>query len=42
MLPVGREHLKDEEIVETEETIMDDIIVDKEEFIPTTVEEVDK
>ena len=41
-LPVGRGHLKDEEIVETEETIKDDIIVDKEEFVTTTVEEVDK
>ncbi len=41
-LPVGRKHLKDAEIVETEETIKDDIIVDKEEFVPTTVEVVDK
>ena len=41
-LPLGRKHLKDEEIVETEESIKDDIVVDKEEFVPTAVEETDE
>ena len=39
-LPLGRSHLKDKEIVNFEDTEVDDIIVDNEEFIPTTVEEV--
>ncbi len=39
-LPLGRSHLKDKEIVNFEDTEVDDIIVDKEEFIPTAVEEV--
>ena len=39
-LPVGRQHLKDEEIVETEKEMTDDIIVDNEECVPSTVEEV--
>jgi len=38
-LPVGREHLKDEEIVETEEPPKEDIIVDEEQFIPLDAEE---
>ena len=41
-LPLGKKHLRDEEIVETESTIKDDIIIDKEDFVPTTVEVVDK
>jgi len=41
-LPVGIEHLKDAEIVDFEESDVEDIIVDKEGFIPTAVEEVDE
>jgi len=39
-LRTGSKHLKDEEIVEIEEPIRDDIIVDKEEFVPLSVEEI--
>jgi len=38
VLPVGRAHLKDGEIVDFEESVVDNILVDKEEFIPSTVE----
>jgi signal transduction histidine kinase/DNA-binding response OmpR family regulator len=41
-LPVGRRHLKDEEIVKTEEPMKEDIIVDKEEFVPSIVKEIDE
>jgi PAS domain S-box-containing protein len=39
-LPVGRRHLTDEEVVETEARTNEKIIVDKEESFQSTVEEV--
>jgi signal transduction histidine kinase/DNA-binding response OmpR family regulator len=41
-LPVGRKHLKDEEIVETEEPIEDEFKVERGDFVPTAVEEVNE
>ena len=40
-LPLGRAHLTDDEIVETEEPIKDEITIDKEDFIPSVVEKAD-
>jgi DNA-binding response OmpR family regulator len=42
MLPVGRSHLKDEEVVEIEEPIKDDIIVDQDDFVLSISEESGK
>ncbi|NNJ52404.1 MAG: response regulator, partial [Ignavibacteriaceae bacterium] len=41
-LPTGRRHLKDEEIVEAEEPIKEEILLEKEEIVTSTVEEVEE
>jgi len=41
-LPIGRSHLKDEQIVETQKPEKEDIIVERKEFVPTTAKETDE
>ena len=41
-LPLGRKHLTDNEVVEIEETVKPEMVIDKEEYVPSAMEEAER